>query len=163
MTKCVNCKQDTNNPKFCSKSCSASFNNRITKVKSRGTCKYCNKDLTKTNRTYCSNQCQANYNKQKVALIIEANRPSSHNKLRNYLIQKFGPVCMECGWSKKNPITKKVPIEIDHKDGNSQNNTLNNVRLLCPNCQSLTPTYKALNKGNGRAKRMDRYRAGKSF
>lgn len=40
---------------------------------------------------------------------------------------------------------------------------INNLILLCPNCHSLTPTYKALNKGNGRHNRMKRYNDGKSY
>ena len=38
-------------------------------------------------------------------------------------------------------------------DGHSENNSLPNLKLLCPNCHSLTPTYGFLNKGNGRKKR----------
>ena len=51
---------------------------------------------------------------------------------------------------------------LEHIDGNSENNSLDNLKLLCPNCHSLTPTYKNLNKGNGRFKRMERYNKGKS-
>ena len=69
---------------------------------------------------------------------------------RRYLIYKYGEKCMECGWDKKNPVTNNVPIQLDHIDGNSDNNSLDNLKLLCPNCHSLTPTFGALNKGNGR-------------
>jgi predicted HNH restriction endonuclease len=70
---------------------------------------------------------------------------------------------MQCGWDKINLHTNKVPIELEHIDGNSTNNELSNLKLLCPNCHSLTSTYKALNKGNGRHKRMERYKEGKSY
>lgn len=60
---------------------------------------------------------------------------------------------MKCGWSKINPTTGKVPIQLEHIDGNSENNSLDNLKLLCPNCHSLTSTYGALNKGNGRKNR----------
>ena len=49
--------------------------------------------------------------------------------------------CKECGISKEwngKPIT----IELDHIDGNSHNNLLSNLRWLCPNCHSQTPTFK---------------------
>lgn len=62
-------------------------------------------------------------------------------------------------WSKN----KDVVLEIHHIDGNSDNNVLSNVMLLCPNCHSLTDTYKARNTGKGRASRRQRYREGKSF
>ena len=79
------------------------------------------------------------------------------------LVKNNGEKCMKCGWCEKNPITNKVPIELEHKDGNSENNNLDNLELLCPNCHSLTSTYKALNKGNGRHKRRERYKEGKSY
>jgi len=70
---------------------------------------------------------------------------------------------MECGWKEKNVVTGNIPIELEHIDGNSENNLLTNLKLLCPNCHSLTPTYKALNVGNGRHKRRERYKDGKSY
>lgn len=108
---------------------------------------------------YCSNKCQQQY---QTAIAVETGK-GTHGKLRTYLIQKFGAKCFICGWDEINPITKKCPIELDHIDGNSLNNAAENGRLLCPNCHSLSPTYKALNKGNGRHKRMKRYQEGKSF
>jgi HNH endonuclease len=39
-----------------------------------------------------------------------------------------------------------IPLELDHIDGNNQNNRLDNLRLLCPNCHSLTPTYRGKKK-----------------
>lgn len=41
-------------------------------------------------------------------------------------------------------------MELEHIDGNSENNDLSNLTLLCPNCHSLTSTYKGRNIGNGR-------------
>ena len=54
-------------------------------------------------------------------------------------------------------------MELEHKDGNSSNNSLDNVCLLCPNCHSQTDTYKNKNKGNGRHYRRLRYSEGKSY
>ena len=48
-------------------------------------------------------------------------------------------------------------------DGNYTNNKEENLTLLCPNCHSLTKTYKGANKGNGRHNRMKRYYDGKSY
>jgi hypothetical protein len=70
---------------------------------------------------------------------------------------------MECGWDKINPVSKKCPIELEHIDGNSENNDLINLKLLYPNCHSLTSTYKNLNRGNGIHEKMIRYKEGKSF
>lgn|SRR5208282_1211431 len=55
-------------------------------------------------------------------------------------------VCASCGldtW-----LGELIPIELDHRDGNHANNRLENLRLLCPNCHALTPTYRGRNKGN---------------
>ena len=58
-----------------------------------------------------------------------------------------------CGWAEINIKTGKVPLVADHIDGNWRNNTEENLRLVCPNCDSLSPTYAALNRGNGRKHR----------
>lgn len=46
-----------------------------------------------------------------------------------------------------------IPLELDHIDGDSSNSSITNLRLLCPNCHTFTPTYKAKNKGNVKGKR----------
>jgi hypothetical protein len=58
---------------------------------------------------------------------------------------------------------KPVPLLMDHIDGHAENNSLSNVRLICPNCDAQLPTYKSKNRGNGRAYRRKRYADGKSF
>ena len=45
---------------------------------------------------------------------------------------------------------KKIVLEVDHIDGLHYNNTVDNLRLICPNCHSQTDTYKNKNNGNGR-------------
>jgi hypothetical protein len=40
-----------------------------------------------------------------------------------------------------------IPVELDHIDGDRTNNLLENLRLLCPNCHALTPTYRGRNIG----------------
>jgi HNH endonuclease len=70
--------------------------------------------------------------------------------VRRYLIEQGGERCSRCGWAERHPVTGRIPLEVDHTDGNWQNNRPDNIRLLCPNCHALTPIFKALNKGNGR-------------
>ncbi|MDD2225283.1 MAG: HNH endonuclease signature motif containing protein [Candidatus Shapirobacteria bacterium] len=72
---------------------------------------------------------------------------------RQYLFKLFNNKCVLCGWGEINKTTGKTPLEVDHLDGNFKNNEITNLRLLCPNCHSLTSNYKGLNKGNGRGKR----------
>ncbi len=48
-------------------------------------------------------------------------------------------------------------------DGDATNNRRVNLRLVCPNCDSQLPTFKARNRGKGRAWRRQRYADGKSY
>lgn len=152
--------------KFCSHSCSASANNpkKIKKTKAETHCLNCNKQLEDKQHKYCSNTCQHEYQTSDIYKKIEnGDITLDYRHYKKYLIEKYGEKCMKCGWEERNPSTGNVPIELEHIDGNSENNNLSNLELLCPNCHSLTPTYKALNKGNGRHKRMQRYIEGKSY
>ena len=69
-------------------------------------------------------------------------------KLKKYLLEEnvFQPVCSSC--SLTTWLTGKIPLELDHIDGNNSNNQLSNLRLLCPNCHALTDTYRGKNKKN---------------
>ena len=52
---------------------------------------------------------------------------------------------------------------MEHLDGNSENNNLDNLSLLCCNCHAQTDTYKVKNLGKGRFSRRQRYKEGKSY
>jgi hypothetical protein len=128
-------------------------------------CITCNAELKKRfQKKYCSVKCQATDRRLNIFKKIEnGDLTQDHRSYRKYLFEKYGAKCMLCGWDETNPITNLVPLELDHIDGNSNNNNLLNLRLICPNCSSLQPTYKALNKGKGRFFRMQRYKEGKSY
>lgn len=165
---CQNCEKELGRAqyKFCCRSCAAQVNNtlfhkRIPKLNNM-CCENCGQ-ISKNNK-YCSPSCHQEKRREKYKEKILNNDLSISNKLyRKFLIEEYGAKCMECGWDKINPITGKCPIELEHIDGNSQNNKLDNLKLLCPNCHSLTSTYKALNVGKGRYSRMQRYKEGKSY
>lgn len=124
-------------------------------------CLNCGKEITASKNTthkYCSNQCQQDYRyKQWVEKYKQDNSIAKSTKwgqipaqLRRYIFNKFENKCCQCNWSEINPYTNTIPLEIDHIDGNSENNSESNLRLICPNCHSLTPTYRGANRGNGR-------------
>jgi len=78
--------------------------------------------------------------------------------IRRYLFIKYDNQCSECGWSEIHPTTNRIPLEVDHIDGDWSNNMESNLRLLCPNCHAMTSTYRSLNKGHGRKIRLSKLR-----
>jgi len=56
----------------------------------------------------------------------------------------FEHKCSVC--NHKNWQGQVVPIELDHINGNHKDNSLKNLRLLCPNCHAQTPTYRSKNR-----------------
>jgi predicted nucleic acid-binding Zn ribbon protein len=158
---CINCGNEIagRGTKFCSQSCNAENYGHGRRIQHE--CLHCGKMTT--NNKYCDFKCQRLYELDQRNIKIENGDMSfSHRAYKKYLISKFGDKCMKCGWHEINPTTGNVPIELEHIDGNYDNNSLENLKLLCPNCHSLTPTYKALNVGNGRFNRRKRYSEGKS-
>ena len=66
--------------------------------------------------------------------------------LRRHLHSTRGTACSECGWDEKHPVDGATLTEIDHIDGNAHNCTAENLKILCPNCHSKTPTHRSRNK-----------------
>lgn len=67
------------------------------------------------------------------------------NKLRIRLIKEGVKEnkCERCGIYKW--LDEEIRLELDHIDGNPYNHSLSNLRILCPNCHSLTPTHRGKN------------------
>jgi len=53
--------------------------------------------------------------------------------------------CEICDWCEKSK-DGRLPLELDHINGDSMDNRLENLRVLCPNCHSLQPTHRGRNK-----------------
>jgi len=81
--------------------------------------------------------------------------------LRPFILQEQNNKCAICGIE---PIwnDKPMPFILDHIDGNSDNNSRENIRMICSNCDSQLDTYKSKNFGNGRYYRRQRYKNGQS-
>lgn len=178
-TRCKNCnivlEYEKRNNTFCSKSCAAKINNSLFKKRmpdinfdSRDSstyvfvgkpCELCG-TIVNHRRKYCSTKCAGIHKSQKIYKKIENGEIANVYQVRRYLIKNRGWRCEECGWDKINKKSGKCPIQMDHVDGDAKNNSLNNLKLLCPNCHSITPTFGNLNKGNGRPERRARYLKG---
>lgn len=199
MKKCLNCEKDVaaKENKFCSKSCSAIFNNLKRNKIVMPNCKECGKAVKKSTAIFCSQKCFGvnkisrnekllNFcgvcnkkvpEKRKYCSVDCAVKGRNKSKveewrngidvkistfsLRSLLRKEDGCSCSKCGNEQWNGIP--IHLEVEHIDGNSENNLRNNVCLLCPNCHAQTSTYKSKNIGNGRHARRTRYKEGKSF
>lgn len=122
-------------------------------------CKNCGAEVRQRPNVYCSIACQWQYKRR--TKFENSPRVIGVRALKSYLLDLREPKCEVCGVTQW--MGKPVPLELDHKDGNSANNDLDNLRLICPNCHAQTDTYKAKNMGRGRHYRRERYAQGKSY
>jgi hypothetical protein len=78
--------------------------------------------------------------------LLVAGRWTSSQKLKQRLI-RLGlkpAACELCGWAQRSP-DGRLPIELDHINGDHDDNRIENLRILCPNCHSLQPTHRGSN------------------
>lgn len=142
--------------RFCSRSCAAKINNSKRGIRH---CKYCGKELPKGNakQQFCNTKCQQSLKyKERVdewlsGKVVKSGPWGAIPKfIKRYLFEKYNSKCCICGRGERNEFTGTIPLEVDYIDGNSENNIESNLRLICPNCHSLTSTYRGANRGHGR-------------
>lgn len=117
-------------------------------------CINCGKELVGYNGSYgkyCDSKCNAEYTHkmayQKVldgdSSIMRANY--SPKSFRKDILEEQGGKCAICG-IKPEWNNKELVFIIDHIDGHASNNKRDNLRCICPNCDSQLDTYKSKNK-----------------
>ena len=113
-------------------------------------CIECGTVVTRDNTAgkYCSNKCRGAHSVKITNKEIEQGLTDRDPRiLKRYLTEKHGNNCFICGqvdsWN-----DKPLSLQLDHIDGNSDNNALPNLRVLCPNCHSQTETFGAKGRGN---------------
>lgn len=86
-----------------------------------------------------------------VKLLQKNVRYQSHKlKIRLYNEGYKVPKCEICGWA-KHTLDGRIPVELDHINGDNTDNRLENLRILCPNCHSLQLTHRGKNIRSARA------------
>lgn len=178
---------------FCSSSCSASYNNsrrkivrvkktlKIVRVKKTKKIVQTKNDKVITTKkitvcTFCGNVCKKNADKyctlnclqqhkwfERKEKIENEQKVTNARQARRYLLETQGHKCAipHCGISEWHG--QPVLLICDHINGNADDWSLTNLRMICSNCDAQTPFYKGKNKGNGRHKRRLRYKNGLSF
>lgn len=148
---------------FCTKEClELSNSERIMTNKKINNCKNCGLEIY--NKKFCNPKCfnEDRMKKMRNEWLSTKILPNFSKKtgsgavrgkyVREYIIEQQNYKCAICGTEQ---IWNSVPIVfiLDHINGNYKDNSRENLRLICPNCDSQTITFKGRNKGNGREKR----------
>lgn len=151
---------------FCNRSCSTKFNNKAENISWH--CKNCNSlHVSKPYKLkeFCNSSCQQEFSYKRRIQDWKSGIPletiDTPEWIKRYILEKQNNKCANCfilEWD-----NKPIVLELEHKDGNSENNLEDNLCCLCPNCHSQTSTYKSKNIGKGRHSRRERYKEGKSF
>jgi len=157
---CKNCGVETIRTKiksenvFCSKTCSAIFNNKNRDKKTITTvCCSCGSQIKHDpymTRSYCNNSCQSNHRRTIILDNLKNGTVESVTRSTVYklLVEERGNHCEICKLTDWN--SQPIRLWVDHIDGCATNNNWSNFRLICPNCDSQLDTCRAKNKGKGR-------------
>lgn len=119
-------------------------------------CKKCGKKLYNDNKTgYCASCLKEKTNADKIQRWLQTGETGCsvnttlRNCIRDYIYEQQNNQCAICElnriWNNKN-----LNFILDHIDGDASNNNKNNLRLICPNCDSQLDTFKSKNKKSAR-------------
>jgi len=163
---CVVCGKELEgrNTKYCSDECKKVSYDKQKKGNCRSkqiltkVCEFCGKPFQTKNlkARFCSNECSSNKAKEdKYKDFIENNDKYCRGNytpkgfLRNHFMLEQGGLCAICG-CKPEHNGKPLVFVLDHIDGDASNNKRENLRMVCPNCDSQLDTFKSKNKNSTR-------------
>lgn len=119
-------------------------------------CENCGKKLEKSSqKKFCSCECSQEYS-HKAAYRKFLEDPEKFcnggytpkNFKQEFLAEQNG-VCAICGGEQIHN-GKPLVFVLDHIDGDASNNKRENLRMICPNCDSQLDTFKSKNKNSKR-------------
>ena len=143
--KCLNCGKNTNNPKFCSRSCSQTYNNKL-RPKKKYFCKKCGRFLYEgfnTKYTTLCNNCNPqniNWDTITYGELLDRRIYQAHSHIRDiarrvYAKSNKPKYCANCGYDKHYEICHIKAIEsYDKTTPIASINNIHNLIALCPNC-----------------------------
>jgi hypothetical protein len=152
--KCLFCSQiinisekekvyDVKRKKFCNRSCAASHNNKGKKRGPHlsGSCKICLAPI-RAKLKYCMQHRKSH----DITLLLTEHQNISRQYfkkrlLRNGLLENKCYICEAPPFWREHPMI----LILDHINGINDDYRLSNLRLLCPNCNSQTPTFSGRN------------------
>lgn len=140
---------------YCNHSCAAAATNRTRlggKPRTRK-CLDCSAYPEK-NHKYC-NECRKKH-PERANKKTDLKEARTDRVRKRILLAECGIKCQACYNTEWHGCP--IPLDLDHIDGDSDNNDRDNLRLICPNCHALTPTYKGRNQGKNSSRQARRGR-----
>jgi hypothetical protein len=123
-------------------------------------CKNCNNQILSISNkpVYCCKKCEIEYKTNEYYEYYLKNQnkfcntTNSMKFIKKHILKEQNYCCQICGI--KNQWNNKLIVFIlDHINGDASNNKRENLRLVCPNCDSQLDTYKSKNKNSARKER----------